>query len=121
MKRFAVSLASLLACVVSATHVTAEEPKYGTGRFFYDSCKASLDDKNSKDLFNQGTCVGMLRAMSFFSEQLAANYKFCSPAAATGSQLVAVAVKYMEIHPEKLDSPLLEVANAAYRLEWPCK
>lgn len=122
MKRFAISLGAVLACALSATHVPAAEGlKYGTARFFYDACKASLNDKNTQDLFNQGECVGMLRALSFYSEQLSARFKFCSPGNVTGAQLVSVALKYMDIHPEKLDTPLMEIANTAFVLEWPCK
>lgn len=105
----------------AGTSATAADPKYGTAAFFYDHCKAVLEKDNSKELYRQGECAGILGALSYISEQLPDEYKFCSPADVTAAQLARVAIGYMDKNKSKLDTHLIMMALAAFRQEWPCK
>jgi hypothetical protein len=47
-------------------------------------------------------------------------YRFCSPDGATFLQAERVVVRYLEIHPEKLQMNFQRLATAALREAWPC-
>ncbi len=114
-------LCACLALTLLPVSAQAADPAYGTARYYYPHCKASLDDNNSKELFSQGECIGMLQAVSFFSEQLSKEYKFCSPSGVIGSKLATVLIAYMDANQNKMESPMLELAIGAFRAEWPCR
>ena len=80
-----------------------------------------LQDNDSRELFHQGECVGMLQALSFFSEELPKQYKFCSPGTSTGAQLAKVAVAYLDANTADLDNSFMLMAVKAFRAEWPCR
>ena len=107
--------------VVLAASAQAHEEKYGTGRYFYKHCEASLDQSNSEELFRQGECVGMFQAMGNYSEQLSPPFRFYSPGTTTGAQFARAAMTDMDEHSDEMDSSLLKIAATAFRNEWPCR
>lgn len=111
----------LLLAAAAATGAAAQEPKFGSVRFFYPHCKATLDDSNSSELFRQGQCSGTLLAVHSLSEQLAGTLKFCSPAETQAGELVRVAVEYIDSHPNTMDTLLLDTAIVAFKQKWPCR
>ena len=121
MKRCSGIVAASLLLAASAGLASAAEPKYGTGRYFQQYCRSVLQDSDSRELFHQGECVGMLQALSFFSEELPKQYKFCSPGTSTGAQLAKVAVDYMDKNVGELEGSFLVIAVKAFRAEWPCR
>ena len=110
---------SLVAALPAAGQGT--DAKYGTGRFFYEHCKAVLDKDNSHELYRQGECAGILATMSYFSEQLPKAYRFCSPTDATTGQLAKVFVEYMDKHPDRLDQQATQAAGPAFTTAWPSR
>ena len=98
----------------------AQAPRYGTTAFFQGHCKAVLENDNATELFHQGECVGMLMALSYVSEQLPEKYRFCSPDI-SGVEFVRVLLAYIDKNRSNPDAPLIDVAAAAFRQEWPCQ
>jgi hypothetical protein len=47
--------------------------------------------------------------------------EICIPEAATGAQKLAVAIKYIEEHPEDWHLEFIQLVHAAWLDAWPCK
>ena len=121
MRHRAIQVGAGLALLLAASAAPAQEPKFGTVRFFIPHCKATLDDANTDELFRQGQCSGTLLAAHSLSEQLSTNLRFCSPAETQAGELVRVAVAYIDAHPDSMDTMLLDTAIIAFKAKWPCR
>jgi hypothetical protein len=81
------------------------------------SCRSYL--KGTRRYLGQGKdadCVVNFALAEIFSPP-----EICIPEAATGAQKLAVAIKYIEEHPEDWHLEFIQLVHAAWLDAWPCK
>lgn len=106
------------------------DPKnFLSGNEMHDSCKlfvsrpTDINSASTVDLIKSGECYGQVEAIVNMSaaETVHSEYSFCLPKNITKSQLIKVAVLFMDTHPEVLHMPFTYIAMTAFKKAWPCK
>jgi hypothetical protein len=77
----------------------------------------------SSEVFMQGTCLGIIAGIQFFSKEATKDtrYPVCIPADATLGQILSVVVRYLHQKPDRLHQTFMYLAMAAVAEAWPCK
>jgi hypothetical protein len=101
-------MAGFLIAVGSATAQTANGHKT-TANFLADKCK----NWNTSGSFEAGYCVGFITGVDSQVEN-------CPGDDVTRGQVIKVAVKYMDDHPEELDQAASTVVRRALVKAFPC-
>ena len=94
--------------------VFAQHTDLGSGNDLYDSCKAAISaaaKPRDVDEFKVGYCIGALNAVSLPP---------CVPEKVTIGQMIAVAIKFMDDHPEQRQQKLPRLLTDALKTAWPC-
>ena len=80
-----------------------------------------LDSKGNADVFTAGTCLGYLRATNDMYEIMAKDSKrtICIPPGISGKQLTRIVVKYLQEHPERLQSIASFLVFEAFQESFP--
>jgi hypothetical protein len=85
----------------------------------------SADSERDYDRFEAGACAGFVMGVqstvTFFSEFLNKEDKFCMPDNVTNSQMVRIVVKYLKDNPKNLNLNMTGLVWAALKDAYPCK
>ena len=77
--------------------------------------------KTEAATYANGSCIGIVRGIMYFSRELSPALRFCPPEGVTYGQGVRVVVAEMERNPATLHLRFEELAAAALRKAWPCR
>jgi hypothetical protein len=102
----AILLASSFVVVAGKVSLAAD-----SGNEFLPRCRDGASN------FMRGFCTGMIETVAMYETAMG---RVCPPLATRG-QMVAVVVKYLENHPERLHEDIHFLAQQALQTAWPCK
>lgn len=68
-----------------------------------------------------GICMGLFSALAYYGGWMDPTHKFCAPDGVTQTQLMRVAIKYLDDHPEYMHVDLRASALVAMTKAFPCK
>ena len=94
-----------------------------TGNDFLAACKDSVEPvrgRRTTDVYDQGICHGMVRAMNTYAPFLPPHARSCSPEGVSVGQAVRVVTAYMERNPGKLHQLFEAIVIQAFREAWSC-
>jgi hypothetical protein len=91
-----------------------------TGNDFLLPCRGLLTPTTIAD-YAQGTCAGIVAALTYTGRSLPPSNRFCPPESGTQGQAFRVVAAYLERNPARLHLPFLELALEALREAWPCR
>src|SRR5690242_10665334 len=72
-----------------------------SGNELLEPCRDFVSEKyNSKNIFLQGHCSGMITSMYYSSSIFDKSLRFCAPKGVTTVQLASIAVKFIDDNPK---------------------
>ena len=90
-----------------------------TGNDIYRGCellaRPPASPPPSKDILVQGYCAGAVAAV------VATNPSVCPPGRMDTGQAVAVVLRFLDMHPDRLHESFFALALEALGRAWPCK
>jgi Rap1a immunity proteins len=95
------------------------EEDRSSGALYAPYCKSLL--MAPKDVFMEGMCLGVLQGMSGVARALPADIRSCQPPGNPYKDLLAVVVRFLDAHPERLHESFGKLALEALREAYPCQ
>jgi hypothetical protein len=110
----------LLITVAQVTPVTAQ--RLISGQEMVLPCKRALSSEDAEALqyTQMAFCVGAIAGIAATAPNLELGSRFCVPYEATRAATVAVVVRYLETHTERLQEDFFVLVLQALRRAWPC-
>jgi Rap1a immunity proteins len=111
----------LLAALPVASSTVALGQQSSRAEAYYLGCKALAQDKfNQASAVSQGGCAGAMSALLGVAGHLKPEFDFCPPSGVNAGQMARVLVAGMDIHPQLMHGPFIELAIMIFRDTWPC-
>jgi hypothetical protein len=115
------ALLSLLAALPVASSTVALGQQSSRAEAYYLGCKAFAQDRfNQASAVSQGGCAGAMSALLGVAGHLKPEFEFCPPSGVNAGQMARVLVAGMDIHPQLMHGPFIELAITIFRDTWPC-
>jgi hypothetical protein len=115
------ALLSLLAALPVASTTVALGQQNSSANAYYLGCKAFAQDRfNQASAVSQGGCAGAMSALLGVAGHLKPEFEFCPPSGVNAGQMARVLVAGMDIHPQLMHGPFIELAVMILRDTWPC-
>ena len=115
------ALLSLLAALPVASSTVALGQQDISAKAYYLGCKAFAQDKfNQGSAVSQGACAGAMVALLGVAGDLKPEFGFCPPSGENAGQMARVVVAGMDVHPQLMHGPFIELAIMILRDTWPC-
>jgi Rap1a immunity proteins len=129
-----------IACALMALTMTTASAAEDTNsaNYMLPACKAFLDGRGTSDIFVQGMCAGMIKAIAFLAGNTDIGFTALSgegqvralkqrwrcadiPDGVTVGQEVRVVISYIEARPKRMHEPFHSLALEALLDAWPCR
>jgi hypothetical protein len=94
-----------------------------SGKAMLEACRALGNQSQSLDALSQGTCAGIVTAVTQTSGMMVVDGKpyICMPAETPYGQVMSTVVSYMDAHPDQLSKNLSTLTAIALHEAFPCK
>ena len=111
-------LAYAVATMCTWTSLACAQEDRSSGALFAPHCKSLLNAP--RDSFMEGMCLGMLQGIVGVGRGLPAEIRFCQPPNNPTREPLAVVVRFLDAHPERLNEKFGVLALEAFRGAYPC-
>jgi Rap1a immunity proteins len=116
-------LFSVLFAALSSTSAAADDfsvQQYLSGAFILDACK----EVSGTSTTVRGVCIGEIQMLYMLAVAgggyLGEASRFCPPNGVTIDQARTIVIRYIEDHPEGVQTPFVYLAIKGLRRAWPC-
>lgn len=94
-----------------------------SGKAMIEACRALGNQSKAFDAFSQGTCAGVVTAVTQTSDMMVVDGKpyICLPPDTPYGQVMSTVVTYMDAHPDQLSKNLSTLTAIALHEAFPCK
>ena len=113
---------AMFALSISIGHAQDATRPFSSGNL-REGCRRFVQNHSSSSLQNageEGICAGIVATVLRFGTSMSDRFRFCPPPHGTVAEAMPILVKYLDDNPNSLRHDLRDVANAVFRLTWPC-
>jgi hypothetical protein len=117
------TLVGLAMAGTPAATAFAAEGSPVSGKVMLEACRALGNQSKALDPFSQGTCAGIITAVTQTADMMVVDGKpyICMPADTPYGQVMSTVVSYLDAHPDQLSKNLSTLTAIALHDAFPCK